>query len=142
MKMERSAGVIVYSQDNLTKQRKYLLLLYPKGHWDLPKGKLEKNESKLEAAIRELKEETNLEAEIIPGFEESLNYHFRGFKKELIHKEVTFFVAKALHKNVILSEEHFDYMWLPYEKALNQLTFENARNVLIKAENFLKSIEN
>lgn len=142
MKNEYSAGIIVYHDDALDKQRRYLLLQYPKGYWDLPKGHVEKGETPLQAAIRELKEETNLEAEIIPGFEESLFYYFKGLHKELIYKEVKFFVGKAMHKNVILSEEHLGYKWLPFEDAVEKLTFENAKNIVSAAENFLQKLSN
>ncbi len=139
MKNEYSAGVIVYHDDSLDKQRRYLLLMYPKGYWDLPKGHLELNESNLEAALRELKEETNLEADIASGFEQSLFYNFRGFNKEPIYKQVVFFVGKAVHKNVILSEEHLGYKWLSFDEAIDLLTFDNAKNMVTAAEAFLKN---
>ena len=37
-----------------------------RGYWDLAKGKLEKGETNLQAAVRELKEETGLKADIYP----------------------------------------------------------------------------
>ena len=38
---------------------------------------------------------------------------------------------------ITLSREHQAYVWLPYEKALELLTYQNAKNVLIKAHAFL-----
>lgn len=134
MKREFSAGIIVFFQNSTG--REYLILNYPKGHWDLPKGKMELNETKLETAQRELKEETNLEAEILPGFEETLSYIFRG-TQGLIDKEVTFFVGKVKTKTVILSEEHLDFKWLALDEAINLLTFQNARNILSLADKFI-----
>lgn len=140
MKKMVSAGVVVYYDNPSDGERVYLLLQYPKGYWDLPKGKLENQETRLEAAIRELKEETNLDAEIHPGFEELLSYTFRGFDKELIVKEVTFFLGRAKNINVILSEEHLDYLWLPYKQAIEQLTYQNAKKTLEKAQKFLEGV--
>ena len=36
-------------------------------------------------------------------------------------------------------EEIEDYIWLGYEKALNKLRFENDRNILSKAYNYLQN---
>ncbi len=129
-----SAGLIVYRYEESTAL--YLLLKYPHGHWDFPKGKIEKGEDLQEAAMRELKEETGLSAEIIPGFNEEFEYFFKQEEK-LIKKKVTFFIAKADQETVKLSFEHIDYAWLPYDRAVEQLTFDNARQVLKKANNFL-----
>ncbi len=37
-----------------------ILFIFRRGHWDLPKGKLEKDEGKKEAALREVEEETGI----------------------------------------------------------------------------------
>ena len=44
-------------------EKKELLLIYRKGKWDFPKGKVEKNEKKKTGALREASEETGLEIE-------------------------------------------------------------------------------
>jgi len=137
MKTEKSAGVIVYKIEN--NQRLYLLLLYPKGYWDFAKGHLEGSEKKLDAAIRELKEETNLEARVSDCFEYTLEYFFKDNKNRTVHKYVTFFTGLALTDNVILSQEHLDYIWLDFEQAINKLNFDNAKIVLSKVEYFLKN---
>ena len=118
-------------------KNEFLLLNYPQGHWDFVKGKIEKNETLHEAALRETREETGISnIEFFDGFEESVEYDFR-FKKEDIHKKVIFFLAKTNEKNIKLSHEHNDYIWLEYDDALKKTTFENAKNVLIKANEFL-----
>ena len=101
--------------------RMYLLLNYRRGYWDLPKGKLEKGETNLQAAIRELKEETGLGGEIHEGFEQSLSYMFKDPDGDLVQKTVTFFVGKASTKEVILSYEHLSYKWLPYKEAVAKI---------------------
>ncbi len=136
MKQEFSAGIIIFFEHN--KKREYLLLHYQSGHWDFPKGHIEKGETKERAALRELKEETGLEVEIIESFEESLTYfHHLPKTKELSFKTVYFFVGKVEDKTVTLSHEHIGYKWLPFEQALEQLTYNNAKEILQKAEDFL-----
>ena len=135
MGTEKSAGIVLFRNDS--GKNEFLLLNYPQGHWDFVKGKIEKNETLHEAALRETREETGISnIEFFDGFEESVEYDFR-FKKEDIHKKVIFFLAKTNEKNIKLSHEHNDYIWLEYDDALKKTTFENAKNVLIKANEFL-----
>jgi len=134
---EKSAGIVLFRNDS--DKNKFLLLNYPQGHWDFVKGKVEQNETSHETALRETREETGItHIEFIDGFEESVEYDFR-FKKENIHKKVIFFLAKTNEKNIKLSHEHSDYIWLEYNDALKKTTFENAKNVLTKANEFLSS---
>ena len=135
MGTEKSAGIVLFRNDS--SKNEFLLLNYPQGHWDFVKGKVEENETTHETAIRETKEETGISnIEFIDGFEESVEYDFR-FKKEEIHKRVIFFLAKTDEKKIHLSHEHSGYIWLEYNDALKKTTFENAKNVLSKANEFL-----
>jgi len=137
MREEKSAGIVLFR--NISNKNEFLLLNYPQGHWDFIKGKVEQNETPHETALRETKEEPgNSNIEFVDGFEESVEYDFR-FKKEDIHKKVIFFLAKTNEKNIKLSHEHNDYLWLEYNDALKKTTFENAKNVLTKANKFLSS---
>ena len=134
---QTSAGVVLFQ--NVSSEKLFLLLNYPQGHWDFVKGKIEENETLYETARRETKEETGISnIEFIDGFEESVEYDFR-FKRENIHKKVIFFLAKTDEKNVKLSHEHNDYLWLAYNDAIIKTTFENAKNVLTKANEFLST---
>ncbi len=137
MGTEKSAGIVLFRNDS--DKNEFLLLNYPQGHWDFVKGKIEQNETSYETALRETREETGItNIEFIDGFEESVEYDFR-FRKEDIHKKVIFFLAKTDEKNIKLSHEHNDYLWLEYSDALKKTTFENAKNVLTKANEFLSS---
>ncbi|MBC8482683.1 MAG: NUDIX domain-containing protein [Thaumarchaeota archaeon] len=137
MREQKSAGIVLFRNDS--DKNEFLLLNYPQGHWDFVKGKIEQNETSHETALRETKEESGItNIEFVDGFEESVEYNFR-FKKEDIHKKVIFFLAKTNEKNIKLSHEHNDYLWLEYNDALKKTTFENAKNVLTKANEFLSN---
>jgi bis(5'-nucleosidyl)-tetraphosphatase len=139
MKREFSAGVIVYHKD--AGVRKYLLLQYARGahnFWDLPKGHIEGAETKEQTALRELQEEAGLVVKLDPGFEESLSYHFTDYKtKDTIHKTVYFFTGYSPEVEVTLSHEHVGYSWLPFDEALATLTYDSARQLMTKADEFL-----
>ena len=135
MKEAISSGIILFNESDKT--RKYLLLNYPTGHWDFIKGGIEDGESLQQTAIRETREETGItDIEFIEGFKEEIEYFFRA-ENQNVHKKVIFFLAKTNSKNVILSHEHLDSVWLNYNDALKKLTYDNAINLLKKSNTFL-----
>jgi len=142
MQIERSAGGVVFRKENGTIF--YLLLHYPsnskakKDYWGFPKGHIEKGETLEETVKREIKEETGLEdIEFIDGFKETIKYFF-NFQGKKILKFVTLFLLETQEQEVKISSEHIGYQWLPYEKALEFLSFEKDKDILKKANNFLK----
>jgi len=135
MLVEKSAGVIIFRRDE---EIKYLLLKYGYGHWDFVKGNIEKGENEIETIIRETKEETGIEdLKFLKGFREKISYFYRK-GKDLVYKEVVFYLAETKEKKVRLSYEHEDYCWLPFEKALEKITFNNSKKLLKKANSYLK----
>jgi bis(5'-nucleosidyl)-tetraphosphatase len=132
---ELSAGALIfYEKDG---ERRYLALHYPAGHWDFPKGGVERGETEEEAARREIMEETGLIVNsFIPNFRKKIEYHYRR-ADGLSHKQVIFFLARANTDRVKISYEHSNYEWLTFEQAMRRLSFENARNILREANAFL-----
>ena len=138
MPVEKSAGAIVFRRD---KEIKYLLIQYGWGHWEFPRGLIEKGESLEDTARREIKEETGIEdIRFISGFKEWIKFFFK-LKGKNIMKIAIFLLAETKTEKVKLSYEHKDYGWLDYKEALNRLTFENSKEVLKKANDFLKKQE-
>jgi bis(5'-nucleosidyl)-tetraphosphatase len=132
---ETSAGIVLFRKEG--SKNLFLLLNYPSGHWDFVKGKMEKDETIHETAIRETKEETEIvDVEFLDNFEEWIEYNFQ-YKGELVHKKVVFFLAKTNTKNVEISHEHLDYTWVDYNTAMEKTTFDNAKTVLTKAQTLL-----
>ncbi len=135
MGREISAGVILFRSQP---QREYLLLDYG-SHWDFPKGHIEAGEDPQRTAARELHEETGIrDARFVSGFKEGMRYFYRKAGEGML-KVVIYYLAETPSDNVILSDEHSGYLWLPYEAALKRLTFKNARDLLTKADTFLNA---
>ena len=61
----------------VTNKKNQILFIYRKGKWDLPKGKMEKNESKKESALREVIEETGVKKLKIINF----FFHYFSFNQ-------------------------------------------------------------
>ena len=130
--METSCGVVLVNLDSI------LILQYPQGHWDLPKGHIEENDNNnKQTALRELTEETGIsEITWIEGFTKKTQYCFTKKGKE-IHKTVWWLLAKTSEINVKLSKEHQNYLWLDWDSAINQVTHDLTKSVILSAKKFI-----
>lgn len=119
----------------------YLLLHYESGHWDFPKGHIEPGEDAQQTATRELKEETGITGIcFVDGYKQTLRYFFRQ-KGIGIFKIVIYYLAETNQSKVSLSHEHIGFDWLPYDLALQRLTFQNSQDLLEKAQVHLRAIQ-
>lgn len=132
MKKEKSCGAVVYKRDN---NQIYILIEKMRlGHYSIPKGHVENNETEVETAIREIKEETNLEVLLDCNFREVVSYS----PYEGCVKDVVFFVALAKTFDLINQEIEVSRLyWLKPEEALNKLTYESDKNIVKKALKYL-----
>ncbi|MCB1135046.1 MAG: NUDIX domain-containing protein [Chlamydiia bacterium] len=106
-----------------------LLIQHRAGHWAFPKGHLDEGEGPIEAAVRELKEETSLDIEYFvdaPPKAESYSFYHRGSR---INKTVTYFPAVVQGALVFQPEEIADGRWVPLLEAGNYVSFAQARSI-------------
>ncbi|MFQ5815135.1 MAG: bis(5'-nucleosyl)-tetraphosphatase [Candidatus Hydrothermarchaeaceae archaeon] len=135
MPVKISAGAVVYRREE--GNTKYLLLHYQSGHWDFPKGNVERGEAERETVAREVAEETGISDVVFrEGFREEIRYFYMR-EGRTIFKKVVFYLTEARTHEVKLSYEHIGYDWLSYEEALGRLTYRNAKDILKKAHDFL-----
>ena len=131
---EKSCGAVIYTDRN--GKRFYLIELMQKGHCSICKGHVEKDESEHRTAAREIFEETGLSVEFINGFREIIEYS----PYEDCIKTVVFFLAHTDSMDVTVQEEEVrEIRWLSIEEATETLTFDSDREILHKAEAFLKN---
>ena len=134
MRKEKSVGAIVFYN---RKTPEFLLLHYVGGHWDLCKGHVEKGEENMDTLKREIFEETKTKKfDVIPVFREEINYSFKSGSHR-VSKEVIFYLVEFKSKHIKISFEHQAFGWFSYEEALNKLTFDTAKGILKKANDFL-----
>jgi len=137
-----AAGVIVFR--NTKEGKKYLIMYHRGSYWNFPKGAIEKGESSMEAAVRELEEETGLkpsDIKIQKGFRTQEEFQFHIGKRK-INKTVILYLAQTKKKGIDISrgkhEEGFG--WFLYKDANKILSLhKESQNVLRKANNFLKN---
>ena len=127
---EVSAGGIVFRRISGEPTR-FLLIRDPYRNWGFPKGHLEDGETPAEAAHRETGEETGLEQLVLHGPIRLIDWHFR-FRGRRIHKYCHFFLFESPDGTPVPQESEgiSDYRWLPLDKALKKLSYDNARGVL------------
>lgn len=136
MAFEKSAGVVVFRKAE-NGELLYLVLKSTSGHLDFPKGNVEKGETEEQTTLREAEEETGLkDITMLPGFKEKIKYFYKR-QGMPINKEVVYFVGETKNSAVRLSWEHIGFQWLSYKDALEKIDFENTKNILRKAHEFL-----
>ena len=132
--VEKSCGTIPYT---LCNGIAYYLLVKAKddGYCGFPKGHVEVNESEEETAIRETLEETSLSVLINRKFRYEMSYKMGNGNT----KTVVYFLANFQNQIPKRNKdfEDFVYLLLPFDSAIQELTFENTRQMLKLANDFL-----
>ena len=120
MKKEKSCGTICSSDG------KVLIIRQKQGFYGFPKGHVEEDETEVETAIRETKEETNIDVLV----DESLRFSLSYIVNDTIDKEVVYFIAKPQNENIRIQEsELLDATWVDIDDVYNILTFDNLKNL-------------
>ena len=121
MKYEKSCGAVIFDGD------KVLVIQQVKGHWGFPKGHVEEGETEVETALREIKEETNLDVEI----NENYRYVERYSPSEDVEKDVVFFIAKKIGGDIKVQEEEVKATeWLSPREAVEKVTYDTSKKII------------
>lgn len=126
-----SAGIVPI---RITDDGTLFLLLRSWNFWDFPKGRVEKGETPLEAAIRETTEEASIPAENLEFKWGKSSFTTEPFKRGT--KVGTYFLALTEQKDIELPvnpelghPEHHEYKWVNYEDA-QKMTNDRIGSVL------------
>lgn len=132
---EKSCGAIVYRRFHGNVE--ILLIKHiNSGHWSFPKGHVENNETEIQTARREIKEETSIDVIIDPTFRETVTYSPR---RDTL-KVVVYFLAKAKNVNFSPQEDEIaEIRWVDIAHATNLLTYENDKTIVAKAKTAIKN---
>jgi 8-oxo-dGTP pyrophosphatase MutT (NUDIX family) len=138
--LEVSAGGIVFRRVPGEGAR-YLLIRDSYKNWGFPKGHLEGDESPAQAAARETAEETGLDGLVLHGPIRVIDWHFR-FRGRHIHKYCHFFLFESADGEACpqLAEGITACQWRPLSEALDILSYDNARGVLKRAGEMVRTL--
>ncbi|MBQ8826598.1 MAG: NUDIX domain-containing protein [Oscillospiraceae bacterium] len=129
---EKTCGAVMFTERD--GRRLYLLIKNDSGHIGFPKGHVEYGETEYETAVREVIEETALEASPIDGFRMAYSYvNAAGHRKTAVY----FLSHYGCTAAVIQKEEISDSWLLPYDEAIKLLNYPQDIPVLEGAEKFL-----
>ncbi|HBI85791.1 MAG TPA: DNA mismatch repair protein MutT [Ruminococcus sp.] len=131
---EKSCGAIVYRRFHGNIE--ILLIKHVNsGHWSFPKGHVEGDETELETARREIKEETGLDVILDQTFRETVSYS----PKRDTQKVVVYFLALARNYDYVPQEEEIaEIRWVDIVRANRLLTYENDKTIVAKARAAIK----
>ena len=131
---EKSCGAIVYRRFHGNIE--ILLIKHiNSGHWSFPKGHVEGDETELETARREIKEETGLDVILDQTFRETISYS----PKRDTQKVVVYFLALARNYDFVPQEEEIaEIRWVDILRATRMLTYENDKTIVNKARAAIK----
>ncbi len=130
MTTEKSCGTIIILNNQV------LLIKQNSGIVGFPKGHMLPSESEVETAIRETKEETNIDVLV----DKTKRYPISYPKSETIIKEVVYFLATPKDGFVVKKQdsEIADTFWVDMDKVRETLTYDNLRELW---DNVLKDLK-
>lgn len=137
MILDKSVGIIPVRRDD--NDFLFLLVHQVLGHWAFPKGHPNPEETELETALRELREETGIkESKIVDDFKYTQQYSFEE-GAELVDKEVVFFIGFVGDEKIQVMEDEIQaFEWLSFDKCMERLTYDNSRAMLKTAYQHIK----
>ena len=119
---------------------KTVLLLHHNGHfWGFPKGHLEQGEAPLDAATRELYEETSLRVVKVLNPEPLKETYMFHKQSVAVYKQVLFYLCLVEGDVEIDGKEILDYRLCNLDSAQELLTYKDAKALIPQIKNLLNA---
>ncbi|MFN3477739.1 MAG: NUDIX hydrolase [bacterium] len=110
-----------------------------KNIWILPRGRVEKDENMENTVVREVKEETGVLSRVIRKIGVIKYSYYSPFDQTYYDKEVHFYLLKiSKQEKFVPNEEIQDRVWATVEEAMNKLSYEKEKKILLKALEYIK----
>jgi 8-oxo-dGTP diphosphatase len=143
MVFEFSAGGVVYKIENNSIMILVSQHSYHHG-WVFPKGLIGdrehiKEETKEETAVREVKEETGAEGEIVQELKPVTYWYVMDDIKR--KKTVYYFIMKYMGGDITKHDHEMEAVeWLPMDQILDRLTYKSDKDIFLEAEPIIKKL--
>ena len=107
--------------------------------WALPKGWVEKGEDLEQTAVREVREETGLDAKVLRKLGEVTYEFYSKTDRSRISKTVHLFLMEYVGGTTSAHDDEVEEVrWFPLDDALRTLTYKNEREMVEKARSLIQ----
>jgi 8-oxo-dGTP pyrophosphatase MutT (NUDIX family) len=133
-----SGGAVVSFREGVA----YVAMIATRGmtRWGLPKGAVSEGETSEQAALREVLEETGLEAKIVRPLD-TIEYFFRA-GDTLIRKTVDFYFMHYVSGELTPQLSEVDAVeWFAIDEAVQRSSFDSERKLLVTIRDELKAAQ-
>ena len=133
-KIAKAAGGLVEKDGQV-------LMIYRLGKWDLPKGKLKKDEDPAIGGLREVEEETNVKLEM--GAKLPSTWHSYAYNGNKMLKKTNWYVMRCLDDTLMKpqAEEYIEEVrWMDPQEALAKLEAESYASIALVVRYYLANI--
>ena len=130
-----SSGGVVFRPAGAAHEVALIRVARSDGHaWALPKGWVEKGEDLEQTAVREVREETGLNAKVLRKLGEITYEFYSRADRNRVHKTVHLFLLECLGGDPADHDDEVEEVrWFPLSDAVKTLTYKNERDMLEKA---------
>jgi len=124
---------VVLAAGGVVSRHNQIILIYRRKKWDLPKGKLKKNESKGEGAVREVEEECNIQVSLERKI--CTTWHTYLYNGKFILKRTYWYKMSCLDDRKMApqkNEEIEDVRWMDFDQTRQALynSYRTIRHVI------------
>ena len=140
-KLQVSAGGVTYRQQE-GKVEVALISVGTDNRWQLPKGLVDKGESTANASLREVREETGIDAEMIDRIDK-VEYWYASREEGhpvRYHKFVYFYLMRYRSGDIgDHDDEVNEARWVPIDDAIEMLAFKSEKKIMTQARELIFS---
>jgi 8-oxo-dGTP diphosphatase len=138
-KLQVSAGGVTFRRHD-DQLEIALISVGPNQRWQLPKGLVDEGESTEAAAIREVREETGLETELINLIDKVEYWYYSKNRGQPVrfHKFVYFYLLRYLAGNTENHDQEVnEARWIEIDQACSMATFESEKQIIQHAKEMI-----
>ena len=102
--------------------------------WALPKGTPDPGETREQTALREVREETGLDVQIVRQLDSIQYWFLRSSDGARCHKTVHYYLMAPTGGDTSRHDDEFDFVeWFPLPQAIEAMTYPNEARIVKKS---------